>query len=125
MKQEVKTDGAVKATGLLSQAVVSNGFIFLSGFIHNTPEGKLIEGSVEDRVRQIMKNLEAVLQAAGADFSHVVKATVYVTDIAELPQVNEIYKTYFSDPFPAREGICVKALPLGATIEISMVAAKS
>ncbi len=124
MKQEVKTDGAVKATGLLSQAVVSNGFIFLSGFIHNTPEGKLIEGSVEDRVRQIMKNLEAVLKAAGADFSHVVKATVYVTDIAELPQVNEIYKTYFSNPFPAREGICVKALPLGASIEISMVASK-
>jgi len=108
----------------LSQAVVSNGFIFLSGFIHNTPEGKLIEGSVEDRVRQIMKNLEAVLKAAGADFSHVVKATVYVTDIAELPQVNEIYKTYFSNPFPAREGICVKALPLGASIEISMVASK-
>ncbi len=71
-----------------------------------------------------MKNLAAVLKAADADFSHVVKATVYVTDIAELPKLNEVYRTYFTEPFPAREGICVKALPKGASIEISMIAFK-
>lgn len=125
MKEEVVSDDVVKSPGLLSQAVISNGFIFLSGFIHSRSDGSLVEGTVEEKTTQIMKNLEAVLKAAGVDFNHVVKATVFVTDISDLPKVNEVYKTYFSEPFPAREGICVKALPKGASIEISMTAFKN
>ena len=124
MKTKVDTAEAPSAVGLLSQAIISNGTIYISGQIHSVGGGKLIEGSTEDKVHQIMKNLAAILKAAGADFSNVVKATVYVTDISELPKLNEVYKTYFTDPFPAREAVCVKSLPLGATMEISMVAIK-
>ena len=126
MKTKVETLKAPSAPGLLSQALVSNGLIFIAGQIHNTSDGKLIEGSTEEKVHQVMKNLAAILKAAGADFSNVVKVNVYVTDISELPKLNEIYKTYFTqEPLPAREAICVKALPLGATVEISLIAEKS
>src|SRR5579859_302885 len=124
MKTKIETPDAPKATGLLSQAIVANGFIFVAGQIHSTPDGKLIEGSVEEKVSQIMKNIGAILKAAGADFNNVVKATIYVTDIAFLPELNKVYPSYFSEPFPAREAVCVKALPLGASIEISVVALK-
>lgn len=126
MKTKVETLKAPSAPGLLSQALVSNGLIFIAGQIHNTSDGKLIEGSTEEKVHQVMKNLAAILKAAGADFSNVVKVNVYVTDISELPKLNEIYKTYFTqEPLPAREAICVKALPLGATVEISLIASQS
>jgi len=126
MKTKIETTNAPLAPGLLSQAVVSNGIIYVAGQIHNTTEGILIEGSTEEKVHQIMKNLAAILKAAGADFSNVVKVNVYVTDISELPKLNEVYKTYFTtEPLPVREAVCVKALPLGASIEISLIAEKS
>ena len=124
MKKRISTDKAPATPSLLSQAIEANGFIFTSGFVHSTSDGKLLKGSIDEKVHQIMKNLKAVLNAAGTDFDSVVKAIVWVTDIADLPKVNEIYKTYFTEPLPAREGICVKALPLGASIEISMIAVK-
>src|SRR3989344_7847316 len=125
MKTKVVTTDVPQAPGLLSQAIVSNGLIFISGQIHNTQDGQLIEGSTEAKVHQIMKNLAAILKAAGADFSHVVKVNVYVTYISELPKLNEVYKTYFTtEPLPVREAVCVKALPLGASIEISLIASK-
>lgn len=124
MNTEVKTPKAPSAIGLLSQAVISNGFIYTAGQIHSTPDGKIFEGSTEEKTHLVMKNLLAILEAAGANFSQVVKATIYVTDISDLPKVNDVYKTYFTEPLPAREGVCVKALPLGATVEISMVASK-
>jgi len=124
MKQAIRTDKAPGTESLLSQGIIANDFVFTGGFIHSTVDGKLVEGSVEDKVTQIMRNLEAVLKEAGLGFDAVVKATIYVTDISDLPLLNEEYKTYFTQPLPAREGICVKALPLGATIEISMVAAR-
>ena len=123
MKNKVSTNEAPKADGLLSQAIVSNGFVFTAGQIHNMPDGSMVEGSVEDKTHQIMKNIEAILKAAGSDFSKVVKATLYVTDMSFGPQINEVYKTYIKEePLPAREMVCVKELPLGATIEISMIA---
>jgi 2-iminobutanoate/2-iminopropanoate deaminase len=124
MKTKVETPNAPLAPGLLSQAIVSNGFIFVSGQIHSTPNGGLIQGTTEEKVHQIMKNLTAILKEDGVDLNNAVKVTVYITDIAELPKLNEVYKTYFTDPQPAREAVCVKALPLGATIEISLIAAK-
>lgn len=124
MKIRVDTSEAPSTNSLLSQAIIANGFIFTGGFIHTTSDGKLVGDTVEEKVHQIMKNLKAVLNAAGADLDDVVKATVYVTDITDLPKLNEVYKTYFTEPLPAREGVCVKALPLGATCEISMIAVK-
>ena len=126
MKTKIETPEAPEAKGLLSQAVISNGTIYVAGQIHNTNDGKLIEGSTEEKVNQIMKNLAAILKAAGADLSHVLKVNIYVTDISELPKLNEVYKTYFTtEPLPAREAVCVKALPLGASIEMSLIAKKN
>lgn len=125
MQTKVETKNAPAAHGLLSQAVVSNGIIYIAGQIHNTPDGKLVEGTTEEKVNQVMKNLQAILKAADADFTNVLKVNVYVTDISVLPKLNEVYKTYFTqEPLPVREAVCVKALPLGASIEISLTAGK-
>lgn len=122
MKQEVKTDSAQSAKGLLSQALIADGFIYTAGFIHLTADGKLVEGSVEDRFGQVMRNIEEVLKAAHADLNDIIKVTLYVTDISILAELNPLYVTYFQEPFPVREAVCVKALPLGASIEMSVIA---
>ena len=124
MKQKIVTDKAPKSIGPYSQAVVTGNLIYTSGKIYLTQAGKLIEGTIEAQTHQVMKNLQAVLAAAGADFSQVVKATIYVTDMSWYGKINEVYGSYFSDPFPARETVCVKELPLGVKLEISLVAVK-
>ncbi len=124
MKTKVETTGAPKATGPFSQAIISGNFIFTSGQVYLTPEGKLLEGTIEEQTRQIMENLKAILGAAGASFKDVVKTTIYVTDMGVYGKINEVYGSYMAEPYPARETVCVKELPLGAKIEISMIAAK-
>ena len=126
MKTKIETSEAPTAPGLLSQAIVTGDTIYIAGQIHNTADGKMVEGSTEEKTHQIMKNFAAILKAAGAGFSNVVKVNIYVTDISDLPKLNEVYKTYFtSEPLPVREAVCVAALPLGATIEISLIASKN
>ena len=125
MKTKIATEKAPKATGPFSQAVVDGNLVFTSGSIYLTTEGKLLEGTIEEQIHQIMKNLQAILEEAGANFSNVVKTTIYVTDMSIYGKVNEVYGSYMGDPFPAREVVCVKELPLGAKVEISMVAVKS
>ena len=122
-KVKVIAKNAPPATGPFSHAISANGLIFTSGQIYLTKEGKLLEGSLKDQVHQIMKNLSSVLEAAGASFENVVKTTIYVTDMSVYGDINEVYGSYFNDPYPAREVVCVKALPLAATVEISLVAA--
>ena len=124
MKTKVVTPNAPKATGPFSQAIIDGNLIFTSGSIYLTPEGKLVEGTIEEQIHQIMRNLQAILKEAGANFLNVVKTTIYVTDMSIYGKVNEVYGTYMTDPFPAREVVCVKELPLGAKVEISMVATK-
>ncbi|HUV42966.1 MAG TPA: Rid family detoxifying hydrolase [Patescibacteria group bacterium] len=125
MKVKVETSKAASpGTGPFSQAVIDGNLVFTSGQIYLTPEGKLLEGTLEEQVRQIMKNLQAVLEEADVSFSNVVKSTVYVTDMSVYGKINEIYGSYFSTPYPAREVVCVKELPLGAKVEISMIAIK-
>lgn len=124
MKEKVMTDNAPKADHILSQGIVSNGTVYVAGQIHNKPDGTMVEGSVKDKVEQIMQNVSAILEAAGSDLSKAVKVVVYVTDMAQMPELNEVYPTYFEEPYPVREAVCVQALPLGATIEMSVVAAK-
>jgi 2-iminobutanoate/2-iminopropanoate deaminase len=124
MKTKIETAGAPKATGPFSQAIASGNLVFTSGQIYLTSEGKLLEGSIEEQTRQIMSNLKAILEKAGVSFKDVVKTTIYVTDMSVYGKINEIYGSYMQDPFPARETVCVKELPLGARLEISMVAVK-
>ncbi len=125
MKSKVETDKAPQATGPFSQAVVEGNLVYTSGQVHVTPDGKLLKGTVEEQTHQVMKNLRGILEAAEVSFNNVVKATVYVTDMSNYGKINEVYETYFSEPFPAREVVCVKELPLKANLEISLIAIKS
>lgn len=85
----------------------------------------MLTGTIEDETRQAMENLKAVLEEAGYSFKDVVKTTIFVTDMGNYGKINETYGKYVSEPFPARETVCVKELPLGARVEISMIAVKS
>jgi 2-iminobutanoate/2-iminopropanoate deaminase len=119
----VHTDGAPKAVGPYSQAVRSGGFLFTSGQIPLDPAtGQLVEGSIDVQTRRVLENLRAVLGAAGASFADVVKTTIYLTNLADFGTVNGIYASYFPSAPPARSTVQVAALPLGAAIEIDLVA---
>lgn len=124
MKQKIETDKAPKAVGPYSQAIVNDNLIFTSGQIHLTPDGKLLDGTIEELTHQVMKNLKNVLEKAGVTFNEVVKTTIYVTDMSVYGKINQAYGSYLKDPYPARETVCVKELPLGAKVEISMIAVK-
>lgn len=124
MKQQISTQDAPSAPAFLSQAIVSNGLIFVAGQIHSELDNSLVGETVEEKLAQIMKNISAILAAAGATLDDVVKVTIYVTDMAMMPELNRAYPSYFTEPYPAREAVCVKELPLGASIEISVVASK-
>jgi len=124
MNKVVKTVNAPKAIGPYSQAIIGNGFVFVSGQIHLTPNGKLVDGTIEKKTHQVMNNLMAILKSAGVSFKDVVKVTVYLTDISVFGKVNAVYESYMTKPYPARETVCVKGLPRGAEIEISMIAVK-
>ena len=125
MKSKIETDKAPQATGPFSQAVIDGNLVYTSGQIHLRPDGKLLEGTIEEQTHQVMKNLQEILEAAKVSFKNVIKATVYVTDMSNYGKINEVYSTFFSEPFPAREVVCVKELPLKANLEISLVAIKS
>jgi 2-iminobutanoate/2-iminopropanoate deaminase len=125
MKNKIETTNAPKATGPFSQAITEGNFVFTSGQIYLTPEGKLLEGTIEEQAHQIMKNLKGILEQAGVSFANVVKTTIYVTDMTVYGKVNEVYGNYMKEPYPARETVCVKELPLRAKIEISMIASKN
>lgn len=123
MKKQVKTNKAPEAPGMLSQAIITNDWVFTSGYINATKPGwTIVKGSIEEQFRAVMTNIKEVLKAAGLGLDDVVKVTLYVTDIKILPEINKFYPTYFTEPFPVREAIGVKALPLGASIEMSVVA---
>lgn len=125
MKAKIETSKAPSAgASPHSQAIVANGLVFTQGSIYLTPEGKLLEGTIDEQVHQIMKNLQAILEAAGIGFPDVVKTTIYLTDMSLYGEVNKVYASYLSEPYPAREAVCVKELPLGAKVEISMIAVK-
>ena len=108
-----------------SQAIIHDNMVFTSGQVCLTREGKMLDGTIEEQTHQVMKNLKAILEAAGVSFNDVVKTTIYVTDMSLYGKINQVYGSYFSEHFPARETVCVKELPLGAKVEISMIAVKS
>lgn len=121
MKQQVET-GDTKSAHILSQGVVSNGFVFVSGQVHCDDDLKLVGETTEEKVAQIMRRIEKILKAAGAGLDDIVKVVIYVTDMSVMPDLNKVYPTFFEAPFPVREAICVAALPLGASIEFSVIA---
>ena len=124
MNKQISTGDAPSANHILSQALVVNDLIFISGQIHVLPDNTLIEGSTKEKVTQIFKNIEAILIAADSTLDAIVKVVIYVTDMAIMPELNEVYPTFFSEIFPVHEAVCVNSLPLGADIEISVIAAK-
>jgi 2-iminobutanoate/2-iminopropanoate deaminase len=122
-KQAVSSDKAPKALGPYSQAVRCGTLLFLSGQVGIDPQtGKLAEGGVEAQTRQVFKNMAAVLAAAGADFSSLLKTTVFLKDMAHFKTVNEIYAGHVPQPYPARSAVAVRELPLGAEVEIEAIA---
>jgi 2-iminobutanoate/2-iminopropanoate deaminase len=120
----ISSDKAPKAVAAYSQAVEANGLIFLSGQIPLDPAtGALVEPDITVQAQRVMDNLQAVLAAAGSDFDHVVKATIYLIDINEFAKVNDVYASYWKGDYrPARVTIAVSALPRGARVEIEMIA---
>jgi 2-iminobutanoate/2-iminopropanoate deaminase len=125
MKKRIDSKNAPKATGPFSQAIQIGNILFIGGQVHLTPEGKLLKGTTEEETHQVMKNLKAILEEAGFSFKDVVKTTIFVIDMSIYGKINEVYGSYMSEPFPARETVYVKELPLGANLEISMIAAKA
>jgi 2-iminobutanoate/2-iminopropanoate deaminase len=123
-KRAISSDGAPRAVGPYSQAVVAGGLLFTSGQIPLDPTtGKLIASeAIGDHVVRVMENLNAVLTAAGSGFSRVAKATIYLVDMRDFPEVNRVYATFFDDMPPARSTVQVAGLPLGARVEIELIA---
>ena len=117
------TDGAPAAIGPYAQAVTAGGFLFTSGQIPLDPaSGEMVAGGFDAQARQVLANLRAVLAAAGCGFPDVVKATVYVTDLADFPRLNALYGEAMGQHRPARSTVQVAALPKGALVEIDLVA---
>jgi 2-iminobutanoate/2-iminopropanoate deaminase len=124
-KRALATEAAPAAIGPYSQAVVSGNLIFLSGQIPLDPDrGKLLEGTIEDETRRVLKNLEEVLKVEGLTLNAIVRTTVYLTDLADFPRVNQTYAEFFTEPFPARATVQVAALPRGARVEIDAIAVR-
>jgi 2-iminobutanoate/2-iminopropanoate deaminase len=125
--REVRTGEAPAPVGPYSQAVRHGSSLFVSGQVPLDPTtGKLIPGDIAAQTERVIDNLEAVLRAGGSSLQQVVRATVYLTDLADFPRVNQVYASRFTgDPAPARATIQVAALPLGADVEIDLIAAVS
>ena len=123
MKKAIATSDAPGAIGPYSQAIAAGGLVFLSGQIGLDPAtGTLVGGTVEDETRRVLENLRAVLAGAGLESDAVVRTTVYLTDLADFPRVNQVYAEFFRAPFPARATVQVAALPRGARVEIDAIA---
>lgn len=122
-KQIINTDQAPAPIGPYNQSVMASGFLYISGQIAIDPaSGQLVQGDIRKETAQCMKNLEAILGEAKLTFEHVVKTTIFLTDMGSFSDVNEVYGSYFTGDYPARETVAVKALPRGVNVEISMVA---
>lgn len=121
-KTPVHSDAAPAAIGPYSQAVRHGDAVYLSGQIPLDPETmELVEGDIETQIRRVLKNLEAVCQAAGGDLDHIVRLTVYLTDLAHFGSVNSLMEELFTEPYPARAAIGVASLPKGANVEMDAV----
>jgi 2-iminobutanoate/2-iminopropanoate deaminase len=121
----ISTTKAPAAIGPYSQAIEINGFVYASGQIPIDPAtDQFVEGGIKEQTRQSLTNAQNILKEAGTDLSHVVKTTVFLSDIANFAPMNEVYAEFFTEPYPARSAVAVKDLPKGALVEIEVIAAK-
>jgi reactive intermediate/imine deaminase len=121
-RQTIHTPLAPKAIGTYSQAVRVGDTVYISGQIPLDPaSGQLVSGDIETEIRRVFDNLAAIAKAAGGSLASVVKLSVFLTDLAHFPKVNEIMATYFSEPYPARAAVGVAALPRGARVEVECI----
>ena len=122
----IKTDKAPAAIGPYSQAIDPGcGLVFVSGQLPIDPStGAFPEGGVKEQTRQSLLNASAILQAAGLGLSDVVKTTVFLADMGDFAAMNEVYASFFTEPFPARSAVAVKTLPKGALVEVECIAAR-
>jgi 2-iminobutanoate/2-iminopropanoate deaminase len=124
-KQAISSPEA-KAIGPYSLGIANGDLVFLSGQLGlDSATGKLVDGDVSAQAKQSLENLKAMLDAAGLTFGHVVKTVIFLTDIADFADVNDVYKGYVMEPYPARSTVAVAALPLRAKVEIEMIASRS
>jgi 2-iminobutanoate/2-iminopropanoate deaminase len=125
MKRIIKTDKAPAAIGPYSQAIEVNGILYISGQVPIDPAtGKIAEGGIKEQTHQVLKNIGAILSAAGYNYTHVVKSTCLLTDMDNFKDMNEVYAQYYTENQPARAAYGVVRLPLGGLIEIETIAAK-
>ena len=125
MKEIIQTENAPAAIGPYSQAIESGNLIFVSGQIPFTPDGERVEGGSKEETIQVLENLKAVLEEAAVTLEHVVKVTVYLKDMADFSDFNEVYGEYFSEEPPARACVEVSALPKGVSVEIDAIAVRN
>jgi reactive intermediate/imine deaminase len=119
MNKAIHTDQAPKAIGPYSQAIRAGDTLYLAGQIPLDPATmQMVEGDFEQEARRVFENIKAVIAAAGASFSQVVKVTIFLTDFANFAKVNELMAQYFEEPYPARSTVAVAALPRNARVEI-------
>jgi 2-iminobutanoate/2-iminopropanoate deaminase len=125
MKKVISTKKAPKAIGPYSQAILSENTLYCSGQIAINPEnGELILSSISEETNQVMKNISEVLKAAEMDFSNVVKCSIFMKDMQQYSEINNVYASYFSENPPAREAVEVSVLPKNVNVEISVIAVK-
>ncbi|SEO21159.1 RidA family protein [Mucilaginibacter sp. OK283] len=125
MMEIINTNNAPAPIGPYSQATVAGNFVFVSGQIPLNPAtGELVTSGIKDEAVLVMENIKAILTEAGIGFVNVVKTSIFLTDLGNFGQVNEVYGTYFTSNFPARETVQVSALPKGVNVEISVIAVK-
>ena len=126
MPKKAITTPKAKAIGPYSVAIESGDLVFVSGQIPlDSGTSKLVEGDIAAQAKQSLENLKIILATAGLSFAHVVKTTIFLTDMGDFAAVNEVYKAFVGEPYPARSTIAVAALPMGAKVEIEMIAARS
>ncbi|WP_423148699.1 RidA family protein [Rubrolithibacter danxiaensis] len=125
MKKTIYTTNAPAPIGPYSQAVQTGNLLFISGQIAINPEtGELVSETIAGETKQVMENISAVLSEAGYTFSEVIKSTIFLSDMSLFNSVNEVYGTYFTADFPARETVAVAGLPKSVNVEISVIASK-
>ncbi|MCB9203098.1 MAG: RidA family protein [Flavobacteriales bacterium] len=122
MNQKIETTNAPSAIGPYSQAILANGFLFISGQIPINPKTEEIETGIENQTHQVMKNILEILKASDLNFSNVIKSSIFIKNMSDFSIINEIYASYLSNPFPARETVEVSNLPKNVDIEISVIA---
>ena len=126
MKTVINTVNAPAPIGPYNQAIIAGDFIFVSGQVAiDAATGELVLDNIKTETTKVMENIKAILTEAGIGFGHIVKTTIFLTDMQNFAQVNEVYGSYFIDKFPARETVAVAGLPKNVNVEISVTALKS